>query len=44
MDNDQQAKVNIVRNLQAGYERDMQRLREISAKLAFVLANTENNA
>ena len=41
---DQQIKTAVVQNLQESFERDMQRLREISAQLAEILANSEQNA
>jgi hypothetical protein len=42
--NDQQIKTTVIKNLQANYERDMARLREVSAKLALVLSKAEKNA
>jgi len=44
MQTDNQIKTTVIKNLQANYERDMMRLREVSAKLALVLANAEKNA
>jgi len=44
MDTDQQIKTDVVKNLQENFERDMRRLREVSAKLALVLSKAEKNA
>jgi hypothetical protein len=44
MNDDQQIKTDVVKNLQANFERDLQRLHEVSARLALVLAKAEKNA